>query len=494
MEPIGTITQYFPFLDSESKKIIQNTMNDAYNYHDFVMHLNTIVLNEEIPDLVIYFAIHHSALLFDMDSIDKIAKRYGKLPILRPNLFYASVHQGNQQDIVKVHQSADAILQSNPPPWLEMEMRLLKFEVDLLHYPKEIYDSSNLEKIKHLLDTHEELGFYENMFYDYMREKAMRDGDSEEIQNCTNKAVESATKYNDIVRLAYHLRRKSESLQKTNRSQSIKDLLNAKKIMESLGNRAGVASIMYYMSKQEAIRGEYNLAIQRNLEVIQIREEMDLPKGVYAAMLSTLYNVIGDPESGLEWGRLAEVDFESHPEVKPRGILNQVWSLILLGKKTEAEFLLDTVQESIMKSGIEILLGFLSFVSGILEMYENDYSSASNAIEDALNIYEGKGRVEYSMIFLYHLALLDVLTICKNNETATDENSSVWLNLLEDRAISDDLPGILGQVQLLKVRLALHENDDQALRELINQIKLLGNHASMEFLNTELDKLLGSKK
>jgi hypothetical protein len=481
---------YFPFLDQDTKKVMQKAMDEAYSYYDFVQRLNERVLAEESPDLLIYFAIHHSALLYDMDSIQLIAQQYGKISILRPNLFYASVHQGNLEDVAKVHEAADAILASNPPKWLAAEMRFLKFEVDLLQYPKILYDSSNLEILMEMIEKSPELEFYDNILYDCLGVKAMRDGDTEEVIRCTERSIESAEKCNDVVRLAYHLRTKARYLQKTNLVLAKYELLRARDIMDSLGNQAGIASMLYHLSRLEAIRGEYNLAIERNLEVIRIRELLDLPRGVYAIMLATLYNVTRNPRAGLEWARLAEIDFESDPAIKPRALLNQAWSFILMGERAQAMTLIDSVREEIMKSGLEFLLGWLSFVSGLLEWAEGDLASAAKSIEDALEIYEKKGSLDNALIFMHHLAQLDVILADTSSQKPLDDYALPWLSLLEEKSISDDLPGIFGQVHLLKARLAVALSDDDALRESINELRLLGKESSMEFLNIELEWLL----
>ncbi|MHA1906832.1 MAG: hypothetical protein ACW98Y_06035 [Candidatus Thorarchaeota archaeon] len=489
MEPIGTITQYFPFLDKESKETLQIEMDAAYNYHDFVKGLNQRVLEEDCSDLAIYFALHHSALVLDMDSIEKIGRKYGKLPILRPNLFYASVYQGNVDDVEKVHESADAILKSNPPDWLVLEMRLLKFEVDMIQYPKTLYNSENFEEIEKLLEKSPELEFYENVLFDCLSEKAMRDGDAEEVIRCIDLAIKSTEKSNDIVRLAYHLRRKSDYLQTSDIVEAKRTLIRARDIMRTLGNMAGEASILYYLSRLDALRGEYNLAIARCLEVIQIRESMDLSKGVYAIMLSTLYNAIGEPEAGLEWAKMAEVDFERHPAVKPRSILNQAWALILLGKNTVATLLIDSIRGDILKSGLETILAWLYFVSGVLDFAKGQYYEASANIEDALNLYEGKGYVENAVIFMYYLAQLDAYRVMASQDDS-DEHVTPWISLLEDKARGDDLPGILGQVLIVKIKIALSQNDDDSVRELVNEIKLLGQEPSLDFLNTTLEVIL----
>ena len=46
------------------------------------------------------------------------------------------------------------------------------------------------------------------------------------------------------------------------------------------------------------------------------------------------------------------------------------------------------------------------------------------------------------------MAQLDVMRAYRNTEKALTEHDIPWLALLEERARSDDLPGILGQVHI----------------------------------------------
>ncbi|MHA2142607.1 MAG: hypothetical protein ACXADD_14040, partial [Candidatus Thorarchaeota archaeon] len=489
MEPLGTITMYFPFLDDESREIMQRIMDKAYNYYDFVQRLNHKVLDEDSPDLVVYFAVHHSAMLLDMESIEAIGKKYSKLLIIHPNLFYARVHQGHAEDIEKVHEASDAIIASNPPEWLEAEARFLKFEVDLLHYPKVLYDTENLEILTKMIEESPKFEFYENIMYDCLREKASRDGDIKEVERCTELAIESAERVNDIVRFAYHLRTKSAYLQYSDRIEAKNVLLRARDLHKSLGIRAGIASALYQLSKLDAVRGEYNLAIERNLDVISIRESLGLPKAVYAIMLSTLHNVIGDFESGLEWARMAEKDFKHRPAVLPRAIMNQAWSLIELGETTEASMLIDTVREDVLKSGQEILLAWFSFTNGLLEMAEDDLESAAKSFQDALDIYREKGSLDNSMIFMHKLAQLDVARVKSSIGKKQIVLSLSWLDLLEEKALTEDLPGVLGRVHLLKAELAIARNDDVALRQSQEKVQAIGRESSMSYLLDALERL-----
>jgi hypothetical protein len=64
MKPIGTITCYFPFIDEDTKNVLESTMLEASDYYDFVHRLCDLVLNTDSPIMVVYFAIHHSILAF----------------------------------------------------------------------------------------------------------------------------------------------------------------------------------------------------------------------------------------------------------------------------------------------------------------------------------------------------------------------------------------------------------------------------------------------
>jgi hypothetical protein len=226
------------------------------------------------------------------------------------------------------------------------------------------------------------------------------------------------------------------------------------------------------------------------MEAINIRERMDIPTGSYALLLSTLYNAIGHSDSALEWGRFAEADFESHPGVKHRAILNQAWSLIIMKKLTEAQVLIDSIREPILKSGLEPSLAWFYFVTGVFDMAEGNLESATRNITDAIELYEGKSFVESSLIFMHYLAQLDARRVYLSRDTSIEDEDIPWITVLEEKATSDDLPGILGQVYLLKARIADARRDEGSLRVLIEKIRALGEDSSMAFLNDELELLM----
>ncbi|MHA1903818.1 MAG: hypothetical protein ACXADL_13035 [Candidatus Thorarchaeota archaeon] len=485
MEPLGTITQYFPFIDEDTRKVLETKMKDADNYYDFVLRVVEWVLNSDSSDMLVYFATHHAILALDFKAIDQIREKYGERQILGPYLYFASAYQGNFEDLKKVHESANAILATQPGDLLTIEMNCMKFEASMVTYPQEMYDTSSLDTIREFIKKDSRFGFYETTLNDYLSRRAHTDGDSEERSRCIERGIKTAEKFNDKLRLGNLLYKKARIVQDKDRKQARELLKQAYDIIESLGNAVDYANIIEEMGKLEAIRGEFDSAIKRLLQAISIRERVDLDNSNTSLFLSTLSNIIGAPDSGLEWGRMAEIQFKSRPSLIPRAILNQAWSLILLRKLTEAQLLIDTISESVRKSGDETHLAWLHFVTGIMEIGEGDLLSAASSIEEALKIYENqRGAIMTQLIFLHHLAKIEVFS----SDATTMVTPS--LAILEEKALSEDLPGIYGQVLLLKAELYIIQDNDPNLRETIQQLQSLTEKESIQFLIPFFDSLL----
>jgi len=139
MDPIGTITCYFPFIDEDTKNVLETVMSEASDFYDFVHRLGDVVLKSDSTVMVVYFAIHFSMIGMEYKLVDMIREKYGHHTVLGPNLFFSSAYQGTYEDVKKAHELADAVLATEPDDWLALEMHLIKFEVDMRNYPKTMY-------------------------------------------------------------------------------------------------------------------------------------------------------------------------------------------------------------------------------------------------------------------------------------------------------------------------------------------------------------------
>jgi hypothetical protein len=232
------------------------------------------------------------------------------------------------------------------------------------------------------------------------------------------------------------------------------------------------------------IRGDYDTAIRLCLDAVTVRERAGISSANPSYFLSTFYNVIGEPESGLEWAQMAEDQLKSMPIVMNRARLNQVWSLVQLGRIAEAQLLLEDIREDVLHSGTESHLAWLHFVTGILEREQGDMDLAISSMEQGLKIYEQHGTAMImELIFLHQLSITEVLS-CSGGEIFSPS-----LAILEERAISEDLPGILGQVLLLKGNIAIQNNDEVILQEILPQLRSIIEEENILFLKPYLEQI-----
>ncbi|MGY5858338.1 MAG: tetratricopeptide repeat protein [Candidatus Thorarchaeota archaeon] len=485
MDPNGTITMYFPFIDEETKEVLESIMTEASDYYDFVNKLCERVLNNDSPVMVVYFAIHHSILAMEHGLIDKIREKYGHHQILGPNLFYSSVHVGNYDDAQKAKELADAIIATDPEDWIAIEMNLIKFEIDMRNYPKTMYKTSTMDRIRELIDTNPNFGFYETVLCDFLSIRAQIDGDTEERRRCIDQGIKIAREFDDKYKIAHLLIRKGSFSMNFDRLESRAALEEAYQIVDSsIGIPVNYAYIIYYLSLLDAIRGDFDRAIEQCSNAVTILERAGLESGNPSSFLSIFYNIIGEPESGLEWGRMTEDQFSGRPYLINHARLFQIWSLILLKRLIEAQALLDSSRESIVKGGNEDQLAWLHFVTGILEMEQGDFPLALSSIEQGLKIYEQQGTaLLMENIFLHQLSLIEIMT-CSPGEAVSPS-----LAILEERALSEDLPGILCQVLLLKADMAVQNKDEEQLRAIIPKIGLLMQEHKLHFLEPRFESL-----
>ncbi len=487
MEPIGTITMYFPFLDSDTNDLLLTIMENSSDYRDFVQTLVTTVCDTESNELTAFSATRHAVMLADFNCLQKIAEKYGNHILIRPNLFIASGVQGNHEDLIKAREAVDQVLENDLPKWLQLEMYITKLEAEVFAHPKSNFDDTTTSMVKEILAENEELNFYVSRFFHALSTLSQIEGDVDEAKRLISGAISNAEEHDNQNRLARLLRTKAKMLQSTDMKQSVELLLKSLEIMEKLGDSEGLGNTIFQLGKIEAIRGEYDQAIEHNLKIVSMRQKVGSNIGPYAITLSTLFNITRDSNASLEWARMAEEN--TPPTHKPRAVLNQVWALLLQQKVTEALVILDGVRETVFNSGMESHLAAYYLVNGVLEMVEGELSNAAVSFEEALNIYE---RLEASMsinICTYHLAVIEVLA----SETMTSDSSGEvgpWLTLLEERAVSEDLPGVLGQALLLKSRLFLFQNKENELKYTIHQLSALIEEHNLQFLQSSLDKLI----
>jgi tetratricopeptide (TPR) repeat protein len=364
---------------------------------------------------------------------------------------------------------------------------LLRLEASIQDYPKNIYDVTALDMINYLLESNPKLAFYKSRLFDGLALISRRDGDIEtELENL-NAGIENAKNFDDLHRLAHLLRTKAGMIQSTDRTAALELLRESQKLMEVLGDDSGLADVLFHISKLTAIRGEFNKAIEYLLDCVRINESLGAPQGIFALMLSTYYNIIGNPNAGFEWAKLAET--ESRPTIIPRAILNQAWSATLQREYDTASEIIDSTREAILKSGLESNLGWLYFISGVLEMHLGRYDDAAGSLENAIDIYERRGGLMSMLICSLYRARLEIVLMNDVDSDLSDEEELPWIYLMEEKTRVDDMPGFLGLVLLLKLEVTRLMNKEETPLAIAAEIWTIARDYDLSFLQEALDRV-----
>jgi len=81
---MGTITKYYPFIDEDTKSILNSLMAESSSYYDFVQRLSEKVLKDEVSVNLSYLAAAHVWWCRLEGKQNLIQKKYKEVPCIRP--------------------------------------------------------------------------------------------------------------------------------------------------------------------------------------------------------------------------------------------------------------------------------------------------------------------------------------------------------------------------------------------------------------------------
>jgi hypothetical protein len=124
VEPIGTITNYFPYLDEETIDVLKVIMEEASNYYDFVVRLGNMACDEDVSIELVYIATMHVYLARERKLQEKLREKFKD----RPEIVAWTFPMLGPSDIKyrdEVHSVLSRAIETNPPDWLLINLYLL---------------------------------------------------------------------------------------------------------------------------------------------------------------------------------------------------------------------------------------------------------------------------------------------------------------------------------------------------------------------------------
>lgn len=444
MEPLGTITKYYKFIDEETQSILDSLMEESSSYYAFVQRLCEVVFENEVPVNLAYIAAVQAWWTRTEESVKLIQEKYKDEPCIRP---WHYVIKTAASDQVRYHDfvvaAIDKALETSLTDWMEIELHLLH---SYFHYPG-FGDVQSfiepVEKAKNLMDSNSCLMCFQPLIIMFEGYAQRREEHSKDSVYTLKRGLELARSNDDklyeylILEPLANIIGIFDIQESLDLYQEMYDLAQDFEIPYMIGE------VLFDSALAFGTAGEYDLAISSIEEATKLLGGNDTDW----LQLSRIYAVLGDGQMSLEW---ADQAFEDVGPIKyPEIYLEKSWALALLNRLDEAEQNLETAHSMILKSGKEFGLGHYYIVAGAIERAKGNYQAALDFLEKAQEIIE-RLAVGFQVIVLLELARIEIMIAEQSKERESSAIPGKWLTKLERHAADRNLPGIRMRAALFK--------------------------------------------
>ena len=456
MKPMGTIIKYYPFIDEETKDILNSLMEESSSYYDFVQQLCEVVLNDEVPVNLAYLAAVHAWWCRMRGTVQLIAERYRDVLWIKPWVY---VVDSGERDQALAHDAAiesiEKAREHSVDDWIEIDLHILHA---FLHHPlgEVISVLEPLEKVRGLINANPSLGCFESVTYAFEAIAKIREGNTKDALKILQKGKSLAKIHDDEVYMYMNTLQEAIILSWVNVNESASVFEDLYELVQKLQVPIFMAEILNDSSILYETIGEFDLAISCHHEKRRILDDRPLSDTTFL-IVSRAYATLGDGEQSLEWinkGIEDNEQFESAPMY-----VFKVWALALIDRIDEAEKALETAYPLVIKTGLERYLGIYYHVSGVIESKKGELLAAMDLIEKAWEIANMSPLGTDQNRALLDLARVENLMAIQSKDRAKVAVPGRWLSYLEKYACEHDLPGIKMYAALLKSEF--YQNNEQ---------------------------------
>ena len=441
MKPMGTITKYYPFIDEETKSILDSLMEGASNYYDFVQRLCTHILENEVPVNLAYIAAGQAWWCRIKETMRSIQEKYKNVPSVRP---WGYMHGTTASHQVQYHdavvEAVDNALASPVDGWMAVELHLLHAH---FHYPV-FGDTPSLleplEKAKSLIEATPLLTCFDPWILVYEGLAQDREGHTKDAVATYRRGLELARRNDDSLYMHLTFETLSSVLKDIDIHESLALLEEMYNLDQDLEVPYMIAEVLFDSSIVFEETGEYDLAISSLNESIKILSGGD----TVSLALSRIYATLGDGLRALEYADEA-FDYVGNLEF-PTLYIRKAWALALLNRLDEAESNLATAHSLLLKTGQAIRLSRYYHIAGVIEHARGDNLAALDSLEQSYEIASGI----YEVITLIELARVETSLEVQSTDRTGNVAPGKWLSTLEKYATDRDLPGIRMYTALFK--------------------------------------------
>ncbi|MHA2301863.1 MAG: tetratricopeptide repeat protein [Candidatus Thorarchaeota archaeon] len=349
MKPMGTITKYYPFIDGETKSILNSLMDESSSYYNFVLRLCDVVLENEVPINLAYIAAVQAWWCRIEEPMKSIQAKYKDVKSIKPwGYFYHTLESDQILHHDKVVEAIEELTNTNPDDWILAELHLLHAH---FHFPM-FGDIPSLlepvEKAKKLIGANPLLECFESQACFYEGWAKRIEGEIENAIIVYKRGIELAETHDESVYKYMNLGGLGDVLKNVNIKEAIARFEEDYELVQDLEVPYMEADALHDSGLVFLVAGEYDLAISCYIECAKYI-------GAPSPLLARIYIDLGYGEKSLD---IIDQYVEYCGGLEsPTVFTAKARAFALLKKLDEAQENLDKSYELVMKSGLDRLLG-----------------------------------------------------------------------------------------------------------------------------------------
>ncbi len=488
MKAIGTITACFPYVDEETRVILQSVMDDVKNYNDFAEKLCERALNESLPKLAVYFAYYHCYNQGKYNFLWRLIDANIETELTR--FFYLVAAQRRGEDIKweEYQKAMFSALKQVKNDWMACHVYIAwRGMVEAFDLPETSVDHETLDILTSKIENDEEYGFFLSRIHRITARKLTREGNLKEAIRYYDKAISQAKKYDDQEALCILLQLKANRVKQYNFNEALSLLKIVKRIVDELGYIDGEGLYLHQLGHIAMAKGEFEKAIEYQNQCVAHRLQVGLPVGFMKGGIAFIYNQKGDGETAL-----AMIDEGRTDQVIESLWLCQIqeaWAYLLIDKIDEASHRLEIARTSSLKSGDETNLAFTHFLEGLLTKRQGDLPTAIFFLKQALEIFERSQGLAYLHFTLVEMTDIEIEMTTSKKDSASLEVSGPMMRRLLEHVEERDLPGVAAQTKILLAKLRFKQGRFEESKELVDEVLELSEKTGMHYLRDMAERL-----
>ena len=165
MKRLGSITKYYPFLESDKIEILNSIMNQSAHYLDFSTRLCEYAYEYDVDDTIVYLGTLHSIDTSNMTYLEELCNAHPNSVLAKPQFLEFQLTVGKETNWNLYLYAIEEVLATSPADWIVIEMEKRKFDYSHSRVPTHMTQECALRRIEGLIENNNKLSVFQALVH-----------------------------------------------------------------------------------------------------------------------------------------------------------------------------------------------------------------------------------------------------------------------------------------------------------------------------------------